>query len=289
MFALYKLQAKVWFANFFNKIDFFMVILFLSVMGSMAAAKLGGASADPIALSIANINIVSSITLMMIASSSINTFGMSFFEMKESVLLKRIGATEITKPKAIGSFMLWGMTSMIMIIGWMFLLIGLCQIPSSPKTLGGLLWISGDVWATIDWSGVFLSMIITMLAFYAIAFFFVSISKDVTGYQMMGTFYFFIVAMLGGSFTPNADREWMNIIGFLSPLGWGGDLMSSSISGQEWWNIVEGFDAISIPSPVGDVVLAESATGWKVAGNIFMPIIYGTLAGLASAKFFKWD
>ncbi len=287
MFALYKLQAKVWFANFFNKIDFFMVVLFLSVMGSIVAMNAQGLGEAT--LSEANLAVVSSITLMMIASSSINTFGMSFFEMKESVLLKRIGATEITKPKAIGAFMLWGITSMIMILGWMFLLIGLCQIPSSTG-MGGLLWISAEDWARIDWSGVILSMIITMISFYAIAFFFVSISKDVTGYQMLGTFYFFLVAMLGGSFTPNADRMWMDVIGFLSPLGWGGDLMDASIHGQDWWNIVDGFDAIMVNNPLlGDVEIAASATGLKAAGNLLMPVIYGTLAGLASAKFFKWD
>lgn len=282
MYALYKLQAKVWFANMFNKIDFFMTLLFLSVMGSLVAAGLGGYSdMTATALSQANLAIVSSVVLMMVASSSINTFGMSFFEMKESVLLKRIGATEITKPKAIGAFMLWGMTSMIFIVLWMFFIVFLFQIPmlaDNPGALGGILYISGKDWATIDWSGVIVAIIIVMVSFYAIAFFFISISKDVTAYQMIGTFYFFLATMLGGSFTPNASREWMDIIGFLSPLGWGGDIMASATHGAEWYNIIDGYSYGTIDE-----------NGIKAAGNIFMPIIYGGLAGLAAAKFFKWD
>ncbi len=169
---------------------------------------------------------------------------------------------------------------MVMIMGWMFLLVALFQIPSSPDTLGGVLWISKDAWANVDWLGVVTAIIIVMVSFYAIAFFFISISKNATSYQMMSTFYFFLVAMLGGSFTPNADRMWMDVIGFLSPLGWGGDIMNAAMHGQQWYNIVDGYNT---------TIWAEGATGLKVAGNIFMPIIYGTLAGLASFKFFKWD
>ncbi len=267
MFALYKLQAKVWFANFFNKIDFIMTLLFLSVMGSIVAFRFGGETSD--LLSIANLAIISSITLMMVASSAINTFGMSFFEMKESVLLRRIGATEITKPKAIGAFILWGMTSMVMILAWMFFIVFLFQIPvmaGNPDALGGVLYVAPEAWGNINWGGALLAIIITMLSFYAIAFFFISISKDVTTYQMIGTFYFFLATMLGGSFTPNADREWMTIIGYLSPLGWGGDLMTNASVGNAW-----------------------SIDGLQLAGDIVMPILFGTLAGLAAAKFFKWD
>ncbi len=292
MFALYKLQAKVWFVNIFNKIDFFMVILFLAVMGSIVAMNMQNAgipeSSYDAALSSANLAIIGSITLMMVASSAINTFGMSFFEMKNSVLLKRIGATEITKPKAIGAFILWGMTSMVMIVGWMFLLVAIFQIPSTSDAWGGVLWVSSEAWANVQWAGVLVSIIIVMVSFYAIAFFLISISKDVTTFQMIGTFYFFLATMLGGSYTPNADRLWMDVIGFMTPLGWGGGIMSAALSGQDWWNIIDGFEAITF-GPGGAFIFAEGSSGLKNAANIAMPILYGGLAGLASAKYFKWD
>ena len=178
MFALYKLQAKAWLSNIFNKMDFIMTVLFLAVLGSFVVmgAKDSGfeyGSSNELFLSQLNVNIVSSILLLMVASSALNTFGISFFEMKESVLLKRIGATEISKIGAVTSFILWGMTSMLFIIGWMAILIGICQIPGFASLTGGMLWIDNSVWENVNWLGVLVAIIITMVSFYAISFFFV--------------------------------------------------------------------------------------------------------------------
>lgn len=237
MGALYKLQAKGWFSNMFNKMDFIMTFLFLAVLGSFIVFSAGnnGVSYDDantaLQLSKLNITMISSIVLMMVASSAINTFGISFFEMKDSVLLKRIGATEISKIQAVTAFILWGMTSMLFIVGWMAILIGICQIPAIAELTGGLLWVDGNTWLHANWAGVISSIIITMVSFYAIAFFFVSISKNSMSYQMIATFYFFLISFLGGAYTPNADLGWMTFISFMSPLGWGTDLMSASFAG----------------------------------------------------------
>lgn len=241
MWALYKLQAKAWFANMFNKMDFIMTFLFLMVLGSFIAFKFDGGYDDPTLWRL-NITMISSIVLLMVASSAINTFGISFFEMKESVLLKRIGATNITKFEAVASFILWGMTSMLFIIGWMAIIVGFCQIPALAENNGGLLYVDGSLWANVNWIGVIVSILITMVSFYAIAFFFVSISKNSTAYQMTATFYFFLISFLGGAYTPNADILWMDIISFLSPLGWGRDLMSASMSGANAFDFVNGYE-----------------------------------------------
>ncbi len=287
MFALYKLQAKVWFANIFNKIDFLMALLFLAVLGSFMVMNADG---NMEALSGMNIAVISSISLLMVASSAINTFGMSFYEMRESVLLKRIGATEITKGKAVSAFVLWGMTSMVFIVGWMFLWVGICQIPFIKELTGGILWVSLDTWRNVNWAGFFVSIIITMVSFYAIAFFFVSISKNSTSYQMTGTFYFFLIAFLGGAYTPNADRLWMDVISFMSPLGWGSDMMNASLQGHEVFNFGGyTYDGVIGFGPMGPIPGEITVSGWTNAGQIFMPIIYGTGAGLGAAKFFKWD
>lgn len=289
MWSLYKLQAKVWVSNMFNKIDFFMTIMFLVVMGSFVEMRIfENSTPDSYAtlLSKANISVIASITLMMVASSSINTFGISFYEMRESVMLKRIGATNLNKGQAIISFMLWGMTSMVLLIGWMFIFVGICQIPGSNDIgwLGGILWIDPNDWANINWLGFFIAIIITMLSFYAISFFFISVAKDAATYQMIGTFYFFLIAFLGGSFTPNADRTWMNVISFLSPLGWGSDLMNYSMNGYEVFNFKDGLDYFN--PTLGS---SEHIKGIQLCGNIVMPVIYGVLAGAAAAKLFKWD
>ncbi len=287
MWALYKLQAKAWFSNLFNKIDFLMTLLFLVVLGSFIVVQPGVKGNDTI-ISSMNVTMISSIVLLMVASSSINTFGISFFEMKESVLLKRIGATNISKFGAVGSFILWGMTSMLMLLGWMFIIVGFCQIPSISEGTGGMLWVSGETWRNVNWVGVIIAILITMISFYAIAFFFVSINKNATGYQMMATFYFFLISFLGGAYTPNADRVWMDTISFLSPLGWGRDLMTHSMMGQNVFN----FNGSSVYDEIlvaGVSVHKNYMSVWQQAGMFAMPIIYGGLAGVSSAKFFKWD
>ncbi len=287
MWALYKLQAKAWFSNLFNKIDFLMTLLFLVVLGSFIVVQPGVKGNDTI-ISSMNVTMISSIVLLMVASSSINTFGISFFEMKESVLLKRIGATNISKFGAVGSFILWGMTSMLMLLGWMFIIVGFCQIPSISEGTGGMLWVSGETWRNVNWAGVIIAILITMISFYAIAFFFVSINKNATGYQMMATFYFFLISFLGGAYTPNADRVWMDTISFLSPLGWGRDLMTHSMMGQNVFN----FNGSSVYDEIlvaGVSVHENYMSVWQQVGMFAMPIIYGGLAGVSSAKFFKWD
>ncbi len=341
MGALYKLQAKAWFANMFNKMDFVMTFMFLAVLGSFISLPYDVWN-DP-TLSRLNITMISSIALLMVASSAINTFGISFFEMKESVLLKRIGATEITQLQAIASFVLWGMTSMLLIIGWMALLIGICQIPAFAQLTGGVLYVLPETWKNANWIGVIVAILITMISFYAIAMFFVSITGNSNSYQIMSTFYFFLISFLGGAYTPNADIVWMNVISFLSPMGWGRDLMTASMNGSNVFNLggyhidsildinTIGFssynDALSALSkaswdqvvsvynhkhPLNKITLSPSMDGSKqvgellasqwlslyateqvntfsAIGNIAFPVIYGTSAGLAAAKFFKWD
>ncbi|BDU67835.1 MAG: hypothetical protein TYPL_4880 [Candidatus Tyloplasma litorale] len=287
MFALYKLQAKAWFSNIFNKMDFLMTLLFLSVLGSFVVMTANNSgiyfgSGNELLLSQLNVNVVSSILLLMVASSALNTFGISFFEMKESVLLKRIGATEISKIGAVTSFILWGMTSMLFIIGWMSIIVGICQIPGFASWTGGMLWIDSSIWTNINWLGVFTSIIITMVSFYAISFFFVSISKSSSAYQILATFYFFLISFLGGAYTPNADRMWMDVVSFMSPLGWGTNLMQDAMNGGNVWHIFTGYDVPGLGDP-------ESVSVWNALGQIGLPIIYGGLAAGFSAKFFKWD
>ncbi len=256
MGALYKLQAKAWFSNWANKMDFIMTFLFLSILGSFIVFSSGISygDANEAQLSQMNLMIISSISLMMVASSAINTFGMSFFEMKDSVLLKRIGATNITKMEAVVAFILWGMTSMLFILGWMAIIIGICQIPFIASATGGILWVQGSTWVGANWAGVLVAIIITMVSFYAIAFFWVSVAGNSMAYQMIATFYFFLISFLGGAYTPNADIAWMNVISFLSPLGWGTDLMSASLQGAD----VFSFAGYTVPPIMENVIVPGS-------------------------------
>lgn len=298
MFALFKLQSKGYFANRHNKTDFITTIMFIIVIGSLtlsgitngwsetvllpngATINMGGANIDNeifrMKISYANIAIITSIAMMMVMSAAMQTFGMSFFEMKDSVLLKRIGATKISKGSAVGSFILWGLTSMLFIIGWMSLWVGVFQIPAISESTNGLLYVDPSVWANVNWAGFFVAVITTSIAFYAIAFFFVSFNKNSESYQISSTFYFFLAVFLGGTFTPDANREWMTIISYLTPLGWGTDLAISSMIGNNVFDI-------------NSIATIEHVTNFEAIGRFVFPLLLGGLAGLASIKLFKWD
>lgn len=312
MFALYKLQAKSYFLNTFNKISFFTSIMFLGVMGSIIVFNMSGNWDDGFyqtKISYLNMSIISSIVLMMVMNASLDAFGFSFLEMKKSVLLKRIGATKISKFEAVGSFLLWGFTSMLLTVGWMSIWIGICQISEVGKFTNGMLYVSPEIWETANFGGMILAIIITTFAFYAISFFFVSISKNAEMYEIITTFYFFFAALLGGSLTPNANREWMTTISYMSPLGWGTQLMTnSSLEGvnnyaleeancinesASVFNWADGYYILDIDNTSikdGSILYKFTHVESLIAiGSIVLPTIYGTAAGISSVKFFRWD
>jgi len=282
MWSLFKLQAKGYFSNIFSKVDFFTTVVFLFALGSISLVGIQHSvpdiEYDSDIISSINISIISSITILMVMNSALYSFGFSFFEMKNSVLLKRIGATKISKIEAIFSFISWGMVTMLFTIIWIVFWVGIFQIPYIGEHTGGLLYVNPTMWKNTNWLGVIFAILITAISFYAIAFFFVSIFKDAEQYNIVTTFYFFIFAFLGGAFTPNANREWMNIISYMSPLGWGSELMNHSIHGAKVFNF-GGYD-------FGGVHHINSL---KSVGHFAFPLLYGGLAAGASVKLFKWD
>ena len=295
MWALYKLQARAYFANIFARVDFITTVIFLMVLGSIASFGISqglGGDLDPLtesSLWAANISIISSITILMVMNSALYAFGFSFFEMKDSVLLKRIGATNISKSKAIISFLSWGSTTMVFTVAWIGVWVGIFQIPGVATGTNGLLYVGGDIWKNVNWGGVVVAILVTSISFYAIAFLFVSISKNSEMYNITTTFYFFFVAFLGGAFTPNAGRDWMTYVSYLSPLGWASEMMQHSMAGADvfqlgGYDMLIGYDGILGSEPIYNHIDALHASG-----HIVFPVLYGVLAGLASLKLFKWD
>jgi|GEM_PF-2764885 len=63
MFAVYKLQAKAYFANIFARVDFITAVLFLVVVGTVT--KING-----IRTSETNIAVIASISILMILNSA---------------------------------------------------------------------------------------------------------------------------------------------------------------------------------------------------------------------------
>jgi hypothetical protein len=54
--------------------------------------------------------------------------------------------------------------------------------------------------------GVCVAIAVNAIAFYAVSLFFVSIAPNSEVYNIFATFYFFIIAFLGGGFAPAAKE-----------------------------------------------------------------------------------
>lgn len=267
MFALYKLRTKVLFKNPFLIFDFLLSFIFILIFGSIAKTVSPLEQVQTTAFT----GVFGTVLAMLILNSGLYSFGFSFFKMKESVLLRRIGASKISKPQAIVSFIFSGFTLLGIVLVWSFLItyiFGLLNV--IPKLEWGNLINNNG----LNLVALFVGIIIGSLSAYILSFFFISISPNSEIYNTFTTFYFFIAVFLGGGLYSAGDTpEWMNIIGKLTPVGWNSSFITDALLGYNVWSL-------------GGYASVEA---WEASLNLFMPIIFATLAGLASIKLFRWD
>ncbi len=274
MWALYKLQAKAWLSNHFAKAEFITSILFLVVLSSLGVRNANSVEA----ISYINIGIIASITTLFIMNSAIYSFGFAFFEMKESVLLKRIGATKISKSKAVGSFVLWGLTTAFILLLWISLVIAIASAVG--PDVSGILYVDWSLVSNMQWDAIIFGVVLTALSYLPIAFFFVSITKNSDMYNMLVTMYFFLFGFLGGAFTPNSGREWMEVISYFGPIGWTREMVTNGMLGTFNWT-----------QEADSLVAFGQTTDWTDIGLVQMafPLVFGLGAAGASIKTFRWD
>lgn len=272
MFALYKLQLKVSIKNPFLIFDFLISFLFILIFGSIINASADLNDQEKVILMTEFFGFILAILLI---SSGIYSFGFSFFTMKESILLKRIGASKITKTEAISAFMLSGFTILIFAIIWAFFVVWIFS-DDVFKVIPSILWTQ------IKWGAVIYGVAVGAIASYIIGFFFVSISPNSEIYNVFTTFYYFIALFLSGGFNFSGETiKWMEVIGWLTPLGWNSKFISDAMIGLDVWNL-SGYSA-----QLGTKIIETEA--WEATLDVFMPLIFAGLAGLASLKTFKWD
>ncbi len=265
MFALYKLQTKVLFKNPFLIFDFLTSFIFIIIFGSLIQANADMTSAMK---ETAMTSLFGFILAMLLLNSGMYSFGFSFFSMKESVLLKRIGASKISKPGALSAFMLSGITLLVLVLIWAFSITAILGV-------GGVIPMIS--WGDANWSAVIVGIIIGAITSYILALFFVSISKNTEIYNMFTTLFFFFAVFLSGDLT-GSDAQWMQIISYLTPVGWNSEFISNAFLGLPVWNLGGYSSAI-----VGDI------EAWRATLDLIMPIIFAAVAGLITIKTFKWD
>lgn len=281
MLSVYKLITKT---NLKSPVIAFpllmpIVLLFLFSINISSEEELANALVTLIAL----------ITLQ----AGIFGFGFTFLEMRKSVLLRRVGATKITKQEVMFAILFYGITIWLITIVWT---LGFASILSVSGFFrddnGNVLHIP---WAEITWSIVGLATILSLILSFPLGLLFVSLSKNEQQFSFYASTYFFAVAFLGGMFFPNAGITWMKYTSYLIPHSYNLHMYQAGAFGVAFTDIFNWSSGYSYTFTTIDVStgLLETVTvevpGWEAALNFWVPIAVGGAALGGAAKMFKWD
>lgn len=281
MFSVYKLQAKRWLSNSSSRMGFIISFLFMVVLGSLVINQINqiNASGAGVDFSSEFAVVLATVISMMIISTSIYSFGYAFIDMKNSVLLRRIGATRINKNTALAGFILWGLTVLFMIIIWILAIAAIMDAISPVIAIH---------WSNINYPGLIFGILIGGVAYYGITMLLISISKNSEVYNIYATLFFFASTMLSGAFVFGEVPMFMRVIGYLTPFGWYQQVIAGSILGGNVFsasNYVVGYSA----SMAGGIPVVTELTASTPVLNIIMPILYGGIFFGIAARTFQWD
>lgn len=269
MWSIFKFQYHTWIKNPGSLFSFAIPLLLLLVMAPMTAS--GSVDLTTITGNIITINLI---------STGLMGFGFSMFELKKSVIFKRIGSTQVTKSQAILGFISWyfvvGILSVLFTIffAWIF----------SASVSG---YYSTDLFAkAINIGGLVYGVTFGLILSLAIGFFFVSISRSLEVFNMYTMLYFFFATFVGGLFFPSSggsqpQYQWMTYIGYAIPHTYIAGFLTASFQGADVWNIANGY--------VIQGIVPQTVQSWEATLDIFMPLAcIGLFFGM-SIKTFKWD
>ncbi len=198
-------------------------------------------------------------------------FGINFISIKKSVLLKRIGATELSKMDVIIALLLYGLTLWVISMVWITLAIIVFSAmgvfySAEGAVAGATAWMQ-----YVNWAKIALSTLVMLVPSYALGLFFTSVAKDDQAYMGMAMLYFFFAGFVGGiMFPPTAlVPHWMQWVGYLVPHSYIGNF-------YDW----------SAGYSIGIWGLGESAT---LAVSAIIPLTFGVAITFAAAKTLKFD
>lgn len=216
-----------------------------------------------------------SITTMQ---SGLMGFGINFISLKKSVLLKRIGATELSKTDVIMAVLLFGLTLWVISVIWIVLMVVFFSAVGVFSSAAGT-YISGNVifnisnsttnatafgWmAQISWWKTAIATLVMLYCSYGLGLFITTISKDDQAYMGMAMLYFFFAGFIGGLMFPGDVPNWMVYLGYLVPHSYVGSL-------YDW-------------------VAGQDVANWELALGFIVPILFGTGITFAAIKLLKFD
>ncbi len=284
MFTIIKMQAR---SILRNPASFFIVvfpIILVSVLTSVALANASTLGTEEQLNGVLSI-VLSSVIAITVLSAINNSFGSNFMELKKSIIIKRLGSTQVTKTSAMLGFLLWAVILATVQVLYTIFLFWIVDI------IPGLLTTSNDIEGTffspnIDWLSVIYGLVMLMIISFAMTFFFMSIAQNTETYQIMAFFYFFLVMYFGGLiFTTNV--QWMNVASLFLPHTYVAGFLNGAFTGGNYVDVLDADSMISIwdMTNFSDEYVLNGVSSL----NIIMPIIFTGAFGYIGIKNFKWD
>lgn len=204
------------------------------------------------------------ISIMLMQSGTFG-FGFTMIALKKSIMLKRIGATKITKPEVLTASILYGFTMLLISLVWTTSFTMILSVSGYylSSTTGETLHIAFDT--VSNWGYIILGIIISIFVSYSIGMMFVSLARTDEQFAMSAMLYFFFSILLAGLLVNNEIRQeipFMVWTGYFNPTVWANQIINFGVSGinnEELWL------------------------------EIVVPILMAILAIGVSLKTFKWD
>lgn len=235
---------------------------------------------------------------LMVISTGLNSIPVSIMEIKESVLMKRIGATPI-RPwmfvTTVASFyfmitilqVLLSFFTFFIFFGFQTFVVDLKELNARVDVSGIQLLFTGfkvgDVNFQTNWGSYIFAMIYVLLLANFIAILITSVTKKSSSASMIGSMVFFFSMFLSGLLFPLSvisQNIGLNVLSFVSPFRYTNVLISLAWEGQSI------FDLANLdlqPEVTGIGSIAEVWTGY------FVPLFFIVLTIFISTKRFRWS
>ncbi len=214
MWALFILQTKSFFKSAGSIFTFVLPLLLLLILGYTVPAGW----------------IVPSVISIGILSTALFQFGTSLEEIKRTAFMKQVGLTKLTKFTTFSTFLIFTILVTLLGIAWVLFWSWFLTtpVPFLSEDWGALVpWLPPFLtqlrWEYVQWWTVFYSWIINITLSFAIAFFFLSITKTSESYNFLSIGYIFIVLFLGGVVLPDfivklgEGSDWIKYGYYITP------------------------------------------------------------------------
>lgn len=267
MWALIKLQAKTMIKNPASMMMIIMPILFIGIMGTTFGTEKGSMN-----------QIVGNIVTMNMIAVTMMTFGYTLFEMKKSIIMKRIGSTQITKTRAMMAFFAWSSLVGLFTVFWTMVIATIFGATGATDKF---------IWSNIHWGSFVYGILLGTILSLAIGFFFVSISSNLEVFNMISTMYMMLNMFLGGLFLPG-QADWMVYVSYVLPHTWVNGILTAAFQNANAFALggpimVDMFSTqIIIDQTTGEARIFDSVDSYQVAQYVisegYLPVV--TMVGL---------